>query len=120
MFGYALYALLLYMNFHYALASLLGTVCCILFNFKTTGTIVFENNNNRLLFKFIAVYCVTYDINVGCLKIFSLYGVNMYVAGLILVIPVALLSYTLLKNFVFGGDCDKTDKRSNTVFQRGR
>ena len=120
LFGYSLYALLLFLNFHYALASLLGTAGGILFNFKTTGTIVFKNSNNTLLFKFVAVYCLTYTVNVGCLKIFSLYGANMYVAGLILVIPLALLSYTLLKKFVFGGDCDKTNKRNNTVFQRGR
>ena len=120
LFGYSLYALLLFLNFHYALASLLGTVGGVLFNFKTTGTVVFKNRDNRLLFRFVLAYCLTYAVNVGGLKIFSLYGVNMYVAGLILVIPVALLSYTLLKNFVFGGDCDKTDKRSNTVFQRGR
>lgn len=109
LFGYCLYALLLYFHLHYALASLLGTVGGVLFNFKTTGTIVFKNHDNRLLYKFIAVYCATYLINVGCLRIFALHGANMYVAGLILVIPIALLSYTLLKRFVFGGDGHETD-----------
>lgn len=119
-FGYSLYAILLFLHFHYGLASLLGTIGGVLFNFKTTGTIVFKNHDNRLLYKFIAVYCATYLINVGCLRIFALHGANMYVAGLILVIPIALLSYTLLKKFVFEGDNHETDKRNNTMFQRGR
>lgn len=119
-FGYSLYALLLFLHFHYALASFLGTVGGVLFNFKTTGTIVFKNRDNKLLFRFVAVYCVTYTVNVGCLRIFALYDANMYVAGLVLVVPVALLSYTLLKRFVFGGERHEADQRDYTMLQRGR
>jgi putative flippase GtrA len=103
-FGYSLYALLLFLHLHYALASLLATIGGVLFNFKTTGVIVFKNHDNGLLVKFGAVYCVTYLVNVGFLKIFSLFNANMYLAGAIMVIPIALLSYTLLRKFVYGGD----------------
>jgi putative flippase GtrA len=101
LFGYSLYALLLYLQFHYALASLMATVVGILFNFKTTGVIVFKNNNNKLILKFISVYVVTYLLNVGFLKIFSVFNYNMYFAGAILLLPMALIAYTLQKNFVF-------------------
>jgi len=102
LFGYSLYALLLFFHLHYALASLLASIIGVLFNFKTTGVIVFQNQNNLLIFKFIGIYCVTYLINVGCLKILSLYTANMYFAGAILVIPIAFLAFTLMKKFVFG------------------
>jgi len=103
LFGYSLYAILLYFHLHYALASLLATIGGVLFNFKSTGVIVFKNHNNRLLYKFIAVYCVTYSFNIGCLKIFATFNANMYIAGAILVLPLALFSYVLLRKFVFGG-----------------
>ena len=119
-FGYCLYALFLYFNLHYALASLLSTIGGVLFNFKTTGIIVFKNHNNKLLVKFFGVYTITYLINIGCLKIFASFNTNMYIAGAILMVPVALIAYMLQKKFVFGGDNDETDKRSNSLLQRGR
>jgi GtrA-like protein. len=114
-FGYSLYALLLFLHFHYALASLLATVGGVLFNFKTTGIIVFQNHDNRLLYKFVGVYCITYSVNVGCLRIFAAYGTNMYLAGAVLVVPVALLSYSLLKKFVFGGEKGEVNQRSDSL-----
>lgn len=101
LFAYSLYALLLFLQLHYAMASLLSTVGGVLFNFKTTGTLVFKNRDNGLLIKFIAVYCVTYSVNVSFLKVFHYYNANMYYAGAIMVLPVALLSYTLMKKYVF-------------------
>ena len=54
--GYAVFALLIYLGLHYALAVIIGTIVGILFNFKTTGGIVFKSKDNRLIFKFFAVY----------------------------------------------------------------
>jgi len=101
LFAYSLYSLLLFLQLHYALASLLSTVGGVLFNFKTTGTLVFKSRDNGLLSKFIAVYCITYSVNVGFLKLFHYFDANMYYAGAIMVLPIALLSYTLLKKYVF-------------------
>lgn len=120
LFGYSLYALLIYFHLHYALASLLSTIGGVLFNFKTTGVIVFENHNNRLLLRFIAVYTVTYLLNLGGLKILSIYNANMYLAGAVLVLPIALVAFILQKKFVFGGEKGEINKHSNSLFQRGR
>ncbi|NLG33174.1 MAG: GtrA family protein [Syntrophomonadaceae bacterium] len=114
-FGYSLYALLLYSGLHYALASLLSTIGGVLFNFKTTGVIVFKNHNNKLLFKFIGVYAITYLLNIGCLRIFDIFNVNMYLAGAIVLIPVALIAYTLQKRLVFGGENGEVNKRSYSL-----
>ena len=115
LFGYFLYSLLLFLHLHYALASLLGTIGGVLFNFKTTGIIVFNNHDNRLISKFIAVYAATYMVNVSGLKLFSIYNANMYLAGAVLVLPVALLGYVLQKKFVFGGTENETDQRSDCL-----
>lgn len=116
LFGYSLYALLLYLHLHYALASLLSTIVGVLFNFKTTGVIVFKNHNNCLLLRFIGVYSVTYLLNIGGLKIFSIYNANMYLAGAVLVLPIALLAFILQKKFVFGGEKGEINKYSNPLF----
>jgi len=120
LFGYSLYALLIFLHLHYALASLLGTVGGVLFNFKTTGVIVFKNHDNRLIFRFIAIYAITYLLNVIGLKVFAIYNANMYLGGAIFVLPIALLGYVLQKKFVFGGAKSEIDKHSNSLFQRGR
>jgi putative flippase GtrA len=100
-FGYSIFALFILLGLHYVFASLLGQICGILFNFKTTGEIVFKNRNNRLLFKFIGVYFITYLVNIGLLKLFAVIGVSSLAAGAIIIIPVALLSYYLSKRYVF-------------------
>lgn len=101
LFGYSLYAFFIFLNFHYSLAVLFGTVIGVLFNFKTTGKIVFKSSDNSLLFKFVGVYAVTYVINVSCLKVCDLFKMNMYFAGAILILPVALVSFMLQRRFVF-------------------
>ena len=100
-FGYGVFALLIVLHLHYTLASLLAQICGVLFNFKTTGTLVFKNKNNRLVFRFVGVYLVTYLITLGILKLFNVWGVNNLIAGAIAFLPMALFSYLLNKRLVF-------------------
>ena len=53
-FAYGLYALFIFVGCHYALAVFLSTVIGICFSFKTLGTFVFDNPDNRLIFKFFS------------------------------------------------------------------
>lgn len=100
-FGYSVYAILIYLHFHYSLAALMGMIFGVLFNFKTTGRLVFKNKNNRLLFKFIGVYAIIYVINTASLKVFNFIKVDMYLAGAVLLLPMAVIAFILNKNFVF-------------------
>lgn len=101
LFGYGLWALLLYIGLHYTVASAISTVAGILFNFKTTGCLVFENKNNRLLLKFLMVYGLIYLLNIALLYGFELLNINLYLAGLTVLLPLAFLSYMLMRCFVF-------------------
>ena len=101
-FGYAAFVFYVWLGFGIVLAPLLGTITGMLFNFKTIGVLVFKNHDNKLILRFFAVYAVTYLVNVAGLKIFELCGLkNLYIGGLILIVPVALLAFYLHKNFVF-------------------
>lgn len=100
-FGYTVFAIFILLQLHYVIAALLAQICGILFNFKTTGTIVFKNRNNRLIFRFFGVYLITYLLIIGLLKVFDLYGVGSLVAGAIIVLPMAFVSFLLMRKFVF-------------------
>jgi putative flippase GtrA len=100
-FGYGVFALLILLGLHYVIAALLATICGVLFNFKTTGTIVFRNKDNRLIFRFFGVYLITYLLNIGLLKIFDMYGVGSLIAQAIIVLPLAFVSFLLMRKFVF-------------------
>lgn len=100
-FGYGVFALFIYCGLHYSLASLLSTVCGILFNFKTTGIIVFKNHNNSLIFRFFAAYVIIYALNLLGLRLFDIIHFNIYGAGFILIFPMAVVSFVLMKKFVF-------------------
>lgn len=100
-FAYSLYVLFVWIGFNYIFAPLCSTVLGVLFNFKTIGGIVFQSHNNALLGKFFGVYGVVYLCNVAGLKILSAVGLNLYVAGAILILPLAMLGFILNKKLVF-------------------
>ena len=101
-FAYVIYALAIFIGLHYTLAALAQTVLGTLFSFKTMGCLVFDNPDNKLIFKFIAVYILCYFLNIGFLRILTQVGLsNLYIAGLISCSLVALISFCLNKWVVF-------------------
>ena len=107
MVGYGLFALFIYLGLHYSLAVLFSTILGVLFNFKSIGKFVFNSNNNERIYHFIGVYVLLYLLNVSGLWGLSSIGMeNMYVAGAILLAPLAIISFILNKNFVFNQEVD--------------
>ena len=101
-FGLGVYCLMIWMGFSYVWATLVSQILGILLNFITTGTLVFENNDKRLIFKFVFSYVVTYFFNVGLNKIFQVtFDVNEYISGIGAIIISALISFYILKLFVY-------------------
>lgn len=101
-FGYGIFAFLIYLKFHYTIAVLISTILGVLFNFKTIGRLVFKNNDNRLIMKFLIVYFITYWINVFLIFIFKkIFYQNLYFAGFFSLIPVAIITFLLNKVVVF-------------------
>ncbi|MBA2710860.1 MAG: GtrA family protein [Tatlockia sp.] len=100
-FGYCCYAAFIFIGISYPLALLYSTILGVLFNFKTTGKFVFKNSNNLLIFKFISVYVCTYFFNMALISGLSHFSFNLYISGLIAVIPSAILGFILNKTLVF-------------------
>ena len=106
-FGYGVFTLFLFLGLHYSIAAALGTILGVFFNFKTTGVLVFKNNDNRMIFRFIGVYALIYLISVLFLRIAEFYGISLYLMGFLLIGLSAILSYILNKKFVFGVNYEK-------------
>ena len=100
LFSYFLYALFVTIGFKANLALFFQYVIGVIWNFKTTGVLVFKNNNNKLVFKFILCYIFTFILNSVLLKLLLNYT-NSYIAQAILILPIAIVSFLLLKVFVF-------------------
>jgi putative flippase GtrA len=101
LFGYAMYALFIYLGFDYPVAVLLATCLGVLFNFNTTGKIVFRNFRYGLFYKFVGVYVLLYFLNVAFIKFLHGLSDNLYLDGFLAIIPLAMVSFILNKYFVF-------------------
>ncbi|MDR0732842.1 MAG: GtrA family protein [Dysgonamonadaceae bacterium] len=100
-FGYAVYALLIWIGLHYTFATLGGTVLGILFNFKTYGILVFKNKSNTLFFKYIMVYGFLYLCCNLWIFLFKKTGIHPYISGACWLIPNTLMGFVLNNRFVY-------------------
>ncbi len=105
LFGYGLFSCLLFIGLHYSIASALGTIGGVLFNYQTTRRLVFSSKQKNKLTHFSLVYLLLYTINVASLAVFDYFTVNLYLAGALLILPMAALGFMLNRLWVF------TDKR---------
>ncbi|TKC91820.1 GtrA family protein [Trinickia terrae] len=101
LFGYAVFTLMIWAGCHYSLAIAGSTVLGTLFNFKSTGALVFKSHDNSRIVRFLAVYGVVYCVNVLGVALLIRSGLNAYYSGMIMILPLALLAYRLNSQFVF-------------------
>lgn len=99
--GYLLYAFFLLCGLNYSLALGFATILGVLFNFKSIGAMVFKTNDNSLLLKFIAVYSFTFSVNLLLISFFIAHGLSAFIAGIIVIIPLSVVSFLLNKYLVF-------------------
>ncbi|OQA53029.1 MAG: GtrA-like protein [candidate division WS2 bacterium ADurb.Bin280] len=102
-FGYLLFALLIYLNLNLYLAIALAMIGGIIFNFNTYGRLVFKSFGWHKIFSFALVYGLTYLVNIVMIQILKNVISSIYFVQLILVVPIGLMVYFLNKRFVFKG-----------------
>ena len=100
-FGYSVFAFLLFFGTHYSLAVLMATILGILFNFQTYGRFVFKNHSWSLLGRFVFVYTTIYLANITLLLVFDLFVSNLYISGAMTTPIIAYLGYILNKRHVW-------------------
>lgn len=112
-FSYALFAVLILLGVHYAAAGLVTTVSSVAFNFNTTGRLVFGSHDGSRIFRFTVVYAIMYVVGTGLVGIAKEVGVPVLLSSAVLLLPMALLGFTLQRLLVFRA------KRSGAAAERG-
>ena len=101
-FGYLMFAGCVYVLKNVYLSVFVATIIAVLFNFNTYGRIVFKSKDPSRVYRFFGVYLFVMGVNMLLLKAFALGGItNAYLAGGILTVPMAGVSFLLMRKFVF-------------------
>jgi putative flippase GtrA len=100
-FGYAVFYALLRLSDSAMFALTLGTILNVLFNFRTTGVLVFGATEGHRVARFLGVYGIVYLYNAAGLTGLQVGGVDPALAGLLLLPGAVVLSYLLNRSFVF-------------------
>lgn len=101
LFGYGVFAALITAGLESALALALATIAGVIFNYFTTGKLVFANSGAAMLPRFILAYVISYSANLAMLKGLEQAGFDTLVAQALCLPPTVLLSFALLRWFVF-------------------
>jgi putative flippase GtrA len=100
-FGYAVFALLVVLGMNASVALFCAMTLGVLFNFLTTGRLVFNNRDALLLGRFVLSYGVCYLVNISLLQIARGIGVGPIPAQGLCLILIVPLSFVLQSMFVF-------------------
>lgn len=99
--SYGVYALLLALGLGLPSAGLLSLVAGVSFGFLAQGRLVFGQLSYASLFRFGLAWAVMYGVHLGIVTGLLQFGISPY-AGALMALPVlALLSYFVLRDFVF-------------------
>ena len=100
-FGYVVFATIYLLTRAPVFAIVSGTVICVIFNFFTTGRIVFENNKISRLIPFALNYAVICTLNILLFKFLESVGFQVFIAQLVCLPLVVLAGFIFNKKFVF-------------------
>ena len=100
-FSYLLYAALVLAHIDYRLALTICSVVTIVWNFNTTGRLVFGNRRQALIFKFVGGYGVIYLVNLGMVILLARFGVGELARQAVALPVVVVCSFALNRGWVF-------------------
>lgn len=100
-FSYVLYAGLVLAHIDYRLALTICSAVTIVWNFNTTGRLVFGNRRQALIFKFVVGYGGIYLVNLGLLVLLARLGVGELARQAFALPVVVACSFALNRGWVF-------------------
>lgn len=99
-FGYSVFAALLFFGVPYLAALFVATVAGVVFNYFSFGRMVFDGHGNWSVFgRFVAAYLVIYAVNAALLGILKTYFLLSPYVGQVICIPLGVLLSWLLMNY---------------------
>lgn len=100
-FSYCVYAIFIYFEQSYVVASLASLILGMVFSFFTQSVLVFKNTDKGLFWVFLLNWMVIYLCVISIITIFIRMGINEYWSGLLAIPPMAILSFLTQKFIVF-------------------
>lgn len=100
-FGYTIFAVAMISGFVYQVSVAISIVIGLCFNFLVGGRIVFGEAKASKFFRFLAVYIVTYTINILGLSLLIDFNINVYFANALLLPPLAILTFIMQLKLVY-------------------
>ena len=99
--GYGFFVALSWLGLVPTLAVIGATILGVLFNFMSTGRIVFGSRTIHVLPRFIAVYVVQCAANVAMLHSLLNVGLSLLVAEAIVLVVLAIATFFAMRKYVF-------------------
>ena len=99
--GYGIFGVLLFFHMNPIIAIILSTILGVVFNFFSSGFIVFNNLNPRNILKFISTYLLVMVLNIALFSIINSFVINKMITQAICLPILASMAYTLQRKFVF-------------------
>ena len=105
LFGYSVYAGLLFIKSPYLIALFMATIAGIIFNYFSFGRVVFRVRGGWQVFaKFVIAYAMVYTINAVLLSLLTHdHYLNAYMAQAACVLPSVAMSWILMNRWVYKG-----------------
>lgn len=100
-FGYLIFAALTLMSLPPIAAVTGGTILGVLFNFQSTGRLVFGASGGRLLPRFAGVYAVQALADIGLLHLAIGHGIPVLVAQAVVLPPLVVITFFVMRRYVF-------------------
>lgn len=105
-FGYSVYAVLLFIKVPYLVALFVATVAGVIFNYISFGRMVFNGHGGWFVFgKFVIAYALIYGANAALLRVLMVdFLLNPYLGQAICIPITILLSWLLMNYWVYKND----------------
>ncbi len=101
--GYCLFALFVVTGMASSFAVVAATTLGVIFNFASTGRVVFKSNPAALLPRYVIVYGGQCIVNLALLRSLENAGISPLVAQAMLLPFMAILAFVGLRHLVFNG-----------------
>jgi putative flippase GtrA len=111
-FGSCVYALLIFAGSPIWCALLVGNAAGTIFNFFTTGRMVFSGAPLAKLPRFVAAYLSCYIVNYASIRVLVSLGFSPIKSQLCMVVTMALLSFYIMSRYVFNTPTGMRSPRS--------
>ena len=98
--AYAVFALLLFGDVHYAIATFLGGAAGMVVGYKLASSFVFNHDSDNRVLRFSLVFVWMYLLNVGIQRLLQPVA-NHYLSGALATALCFLVSFSLNRHFVF-------------------